>query len=50
MAQNIGKIAQVIGPVIDITFELEGSELPRIYDPLEVVREGKENLVKNISI
>jgi len=45
MAQNIGKITQVIGPVIDISFDLEGSELPRIYDALEIVREGKENLV-----
>jgi len=45
MAQNIGKITQVIGPVIDISFDLEGSELPRIYDALEIVREGMENLV-----
>ena len=42
MAQNIGKITQVIGPVIDISFDLEGSELPRIYDALEIVREGME--------
>jgi len=26
MATNIGKITQVIGPVIDISFDLEGSE------------------------
>jgi F-type H+-transporting ATPase subunit beta len=45
MAQNIGKITQVIGPVIDITFDQEGSELPRIYDALEIRREGKEDLV-----
>ena len=45
MAQNIGKITQVIGPVIDITFDQEGSELPRIYDALEIVREGQPNLV-----
>ena len=45
MAKNIGKITQVIGPVIDISFDLEGSELPRIYDALEIVREGKDNLV-----
>ena len=45
MSQNIGKIIQVIGPVLDISFEREGNELPRIYDALEVPREGKEKLV-----
>ncbi len=45
MAQNIGKIIQVIGPVVDVSFEREGNELPSIYDALEVVREGKENLI-----
>lgn len=45
MSQNIGKIVQVIGPVVDISFDKEGSELPSIYDALEIVREGKDNLV-----
>ncbi|MEN8117338.1 MAG: F0F1 ATP synthase subunit beta [Bacteroidota bacterium] len=45
MAQNIGKIIQVIGPVVDVSFEREGSELPSIYDALEIPREGKENLI-----
>ncbi len=45
MSQNIGKIIQVIGPVLDISFEREGNELPRIYDALEVPREGKEKLI-----
>ena len=45
MAQNIGKIVQVIGPVIDISFDQEEGSLPEIYDALEVVREGQENLV-----
>ncbi|HPR86191.1 MAG TPA: F0F1 ATP synthase subunit beta, partial [Prolixibacteraceae bacterium] len=38
MAQNIGKISQIIGPVIDVTFDLEGSKLPQIYDALEIDR------------
>ena len=42
MAQNIGKITQIIGPVIDISFDMEGSELPHIYDALEIEREGME--------
>ena len=45
MAQNIGKIIQVIGPVIDASFEKVGGELPGIYDALEVIREGMDNLV-----
>lgn len=35
-----GKIIQVIGPVIDVSFENAGSNMPTIYDALEVVREG----------
>ncbi len=45
MDQNIGKIAQVIGPVVDISFDKEGSELPQIHDALEIVRENAANLV-----
>jgi len=45
MNHNIGKIVQVIGPVVDISFDQEGSELPKIYDSLEVVREGTTNLI-----
>ncbi len=45
MAQSIGKIIQVIGPVVDVSFEREGSELPSINDALEISREGKENLI-----
>ncbi|MDX1283374.1 MAG: F0F1 ATP synthase subunit beta [Draconibacterium sp.] len=45
MAQNIGKIIQVIGPVVDVSFEQEGSELPGINDALEVRREGSDSLI-----
>ncbi len=45
MAQNVGKVTQVIGPVVDVSFEQVGSELPSIYDALEIVREGKDNLI-----
>ncbi|MCB0760274.1 MAG: F0F1 ATP synthase subunit beta [Flavobacteriales bacterium] len=37
MSQNIGKIAQVIGPVVDVSFS-EGVELPKILDALVVKR------------
>ena len=45
MNQNIGKIVQVIGPVVDISFDKEGSELPKIHDALEIVRENAANLI-----
>jgi len=45
MAQNIGKIIQIIGPVVDVSFEKEGGELPAINDALAVTREGKEDLI-----
>nr|WP_321484619.1 F0F1 ATP synthase subunit beta [uncultured Draconibacterium sp.] len=45
MGQSIGKILQVIGPVVDVSFDSEGSELPSIYDALEIPREGKESLI-----
>lgn len=47
MAQNIGKISQIIGPVIDVIFE-DDQELPRIYDSLEVSRKGEEPLVLEV--
>lgn len=47
MAQNIGKISQIIGPVIDVIFEND-QELPRIYDSLEVIKEGEEPLILEV--
>ncbi len=44
MAEVIGKIAQIIGPVIDVSFE-SGVELPKIYDSLEITREDGSLLV-----
>jgi F-type H+/Na+-transporting ATPase subunit beta len=35
---NIGKITQVIGPVVDVSFEDENSKLPKILDALEITR------------
>ena len=39
---NVGKISQIIGPVVDVEFE---SELPKIYDALEIKLEGGTKLV-----
>ncbi|HYF67440.1 MAG TPA: F0F1 ATP synthase subunit beta [Ohtaekwangia sp.] len=35
---NIGRITQVIGPVVDVAFDEEGSKLPNILDALEVTK------------
>src|SRR5690554_264251 len=45
MDQSKGKIIQVIGPVVDVSFERDGNDLPSIYEALEIVREGSDNLV-----
>jgi F-type H+-transporting ATPase subunit beta len=48
MSKKIGKIAQVIGPVIDVRFDLEGGSLPNILDALEIVREGGQKLILEV--
>lgn len=48
MSKQIGKIAQVIGPVIDVRFDLEGGSLPNILDALEIVREGGQKVVLEV--
>jgi F-type H+-transporting ATPase subunit beta len=59
--KNIGKVSQIIGPVVDVDFTDEGAILPQIYDALTVEYEGKtiylevqqhlgENRVRTISM
>ncbi len=45
MAENFGEIQQVIGPVVDVSFEKSGNELPNIHDALEVKRDTGEVLI-----
>jgi F-type H+-transporting ATPase subunit beta len=45
MSKNTGVISQVIGPVVDVTFDREGSELPNIYDALEIKKDDGSVLV-----
>jgi len=42
---NIGKISQVIGPVVDISFSGENSKLPEILNALSIKRETGETLI-----
>lgn len=45
MAQQTGKIVQVIGPVIDVSFDTAGGKLPNILDALEVVKSGGHKVI-----
>jgi len=45
MAENKGKITQIIGPVVDVSFEGEDIMLPNILDALLVEKDGGEKLV-----
>jgi len=45
MSKNIGKVSQIIGPVVDVIFEDNETELPHIYDSLEITRENGSKLI-----
>ena len=49
MSQIIGRISQIIGPVIDVYFDTKGEDpekiLPRIHDALRVKRPNTGDLV-----
>jgi F-type H+-transporting ATPase subunit beta len=48
MSKQIGKISQVIGPVIDVSFDVEGGKLPSILDALEIVRSNGQKLILEV--
>jgi F-type H+/Na+-transporting ATPase subunit beta len=45
---NIGKITQIIGPVVDVSFESKDAKLPNILDALEVTRENGQKVVLEV--
>ncbi|HMN89723.1 MAG TPA: F0F1 ATP synthase subunit beta [Saprospiraceae bacterium] len=45
---NIGRVKQVIGPVVDVSFQEEGSKLPEIFNALEIKRPNGETLVLEV--
>ena len=45
MSAQVGSITQIIGPVVDVRFDVEGSSLPNILDALEVTRENGQKIV-----
>lgn len=44
---NIGKIAQIIGPVVDVSFA-EDAHLPQIYDALEIEKENGQKIILEV--
>ena len=47
-AVNKGKVAQVIGPVVDVSFEGEGSHLPAILNALSVTKSNGQGLILEV--
>lgn len=45
MAKKTGVISQVIGPVVDVTFDAAGTDMPNILDSLEITRQDGTVLV-----
>ena len=51
MAANIGYISQIVGPVVDVVFDIDegkSEQLPAIHDALEVMRPNGKKLVLEI--
>ena len=45
---NVGRVKQVIGPVVDVSFSGEGTVLPEIFNALEVQRPNGTKLVLEV--
>lgn len=48
MSRIVGKVAQVIGPVVDVVFDTTNNPLPKIYDSLEIVKQDGTKLVLEV--
>ncbi|RZL34831.1 MAG: F0F1 ATP synthase subunit beta, partial [Pedobacter sp.] len=44
---NIGKIAQIIGPVVDVSF-VNDATLPKIFSALEITKENGQKIVLEV--
>lgn len=47
-AVNTGKITQIIGPVVDVSFEGEGSRIPAILDALRVTKANGQQVILEV--
>ena len=48
MSRITGKVAQIIGPVVDVVFNDSNNELPKIYDSLEITKKDGTLLVLEV--
>jgi len=48
MSKVTGKVAQIIGPVVDVVFDTTSAALPKIYDSLEVTKADGSKLVLEV--
>ncbi len=48
MVKHTGEIIQVIGPVVDVSFEQSESDLPNILDALEIIKEDGSALIVEV--
>ena len=48
MSQKKGSIAQIIGPVVDVSFDAGKADLPQIYDALIAKRENGQEVVLEV--
>ena len=48
MSDKFGTVAQVIGPVVDVTFEGDGNIVPPIYTALRVIKDDGSELILEV--
>ena len=48
MSEKVGKVSQIIGPVVDVSFDTSSTELPKIYDSLEIKKDDGSVLVLEV--
>ena len=48
MSKKVGKVSQIIGPVVDVSFDTSNTELPKIYDSLEINKDDGSVLVLEV--
>ena len=48
MSKAIGKVSQIIGPVVDVVFNSKDAELPKIYDSLEIIKKDGTKLILEV--
>src|SRR5215831_6422269 len=48
MSKAIGKVSQIIGPVVDVVFDTKDAELPKIYDSLVISNANGTKLILEV--